>query len=207
MISANVLWLMRAGALTALLAFAPHADAAQSGRHADLVAADLRQLAPFFDRAAGRLPGPLELHQPAACPTRLAYTALQYRREPDRFRNMFFALLVIDDYDERADGIYNMMSPPEAAAAINDATAEHPDVTDKRFQALLGFCAFQNENVWVDSPKGRISLARVMRGAALASLLAGTGEDPLLIAAAVDSYTAAGHDMENAGHKPPKETR
>ncbi len=193
----------RALALAAALLTCGAAAPAEPVRPADPVAADLKRLAPLFDRAAA-LPGNFALRKPDACPTRLAVAALQYRNDPDTYRNAFFALLVIDDYEDRADGIYNMLSPSEAATAINDATARHPDVTDKRFQSVIGFCAFRDENLWVDSPKGRVSLARVMRGLALSALLAGTDEDPLSIAAAIDTYTAASHDeSRNANDREP----
>ncbi len=184
---------IRTLALFAVLLASGAAAGAEPARHADAVAADLKRLAALFDHGVARLPENFSLRRPDACPTRLAVTALQYRGDPDAFRNAFFAMLVIDDYADRADGIYNMLSPSEAASAINDAAAKHPDVTDKRFQSLIGFCAFRDENLWVDSPKGRVSLARVMRGLALSALLAGTEEDPLAITAAIDAYTAASH--------------
>ncbi len=97
-------------ALVAAL-LAPGAAAAELARHADPVAADLKRLAPLFDRSVARVPENLALRRPDACPTRLAVAALQYRSDPDAFRNAFFAMLVIDDYQDRADGIYNMLSP------------------------------------------------------------------------------------------------
>ncbi len=180
---------------------------AEPARHADPVASDLKRLAPLFDRDVARLPEDVALRKPDACPTRLAVAALQYRGDPDAFRNAFFAMLVIDDYEDRADGIYNMMSPSEAASAINDAAAKHPDVTDKRFQSLIGFCAFRDENLWVDSPKGRVSLARVMRGLALSALLAGTDEDPLASAGAIAAYTAASHRAPRDDQDSARDTR
>ncbi len=192
----------------ALLACGPEA-AAETRKQSDPVAADLKRLAPLFDKMNGILPEDLKLKQPNACPTRLAYAALQYRHSPDAFRNAFFALLVIDDYEDRADGIYNMISPAEAASEIDRAVSKHPGITDRRFQAVLGFCAFRDENLWVDSPKGRVSLARVMRGLALSGLLEGTGEDPLEIAAAIDANTAASHDAptDTSAYDPLRNTR
>ncbi len=194
-------------ALVAALLVPGAAAAAEPARHADPVAADLKRLAPLFDLATARLPEKFALRRPDACPTRLAVAALQYRTDPDAFRSAFFAMLVIDDYEDRADGVYNMLSPSEAASAINDAVAKHPDVTDKRFQSVIGFCAFKDENLWVDSPKGRVSLARVMRGLALSTLLAGTDEDPLAIAAAIDEYTAASHSAPRDEPDPSRDTR
>ncbi len=80
-------------------------------------------------------------------------------------------------------------------------------MTDKRFQSVIGFCAFKDENLWVDSPKGRVSLARVMRGLTLSTLLAGTDEDPLAIAAAIDEYTAASHSAPRDERDPSRDTR
>jgi len=65
-------------------------------------------------------------------------------------------------------------------------------ITDDRVEAVIGFCALKDKNLWVATQRaGRVSLARVVRGLALSSLLKGTDEDPLAIANAIDAHTAA----------------
>jgi hypothetical protein len=140
-----------------------------------------------------------ELEPPTAgldssdCSVRLLSAALHYRREPERYRSAFFAALVIDDYEDRAKGRYNMVAVGEAAALLESAMVAPDGATDERVRRVVGFCALRDRNLWVSTEtQPRISLARMVRGAALVSLLEGTDEDALAIANAIDAHTSAG---------------
>jgi len=118
--------------------------------------------------------------------------ALLYRQEPDKYRNAFFEQLVVSDYPQRSARQYNYVDPDQIARTIDAATALLPGMTDRRLAAAVGFCSLKEKNLWVATEKaGRLSLARILRGMALTSLLQGTDEDPLAIANAIDSHTAA----------------
>lgn len=148
--------------------------------------------------ALQRFIGKDELEPPAAgldsadCSVRLLSAALHYRREPDSYRDAFFAALVIDDYDDRAKGRYNMVGANEAAAVLESAMVAPDGVTEESVRRVVGFCALRDRNLWVSTPTHpRISLARMMRSAALVSLLEGTDEDALAIANAIDAQASA----------------
>ena len=156
---------------------------------AEQATAQLLALQPFV--------GKDELEPPAAgldstdCSVRLLSTALHYRREPDRYRNAFFAALVIDDYDDRMKGRYNMVGASEAAAVLESAMVAPEGVTEESVRRVVGFCALRDRNLWASTEtQPRISLARMLRGAALVSLLEGTDEDALAIANAVDAQAS-----------------
>jgi len=130
----------------------------------------------------------------ADCSVRLLSAALHYRREPNRYRNEFLTALVIDDYAERSKGRYNMISAGAAALALESAMATPDGVTDESVRRVVAFCRLKDRNLWVATEtQPRISLARMVRGAALVSLLEGTDEDALAIANAIDAQAAGGN--------------
>jgi hypothetical protein len=175
---------------TAAILFAPLAAATPPADDSSRVASDLVQLGALFE-STNRTPlEQIVLAAPESCPTRFALTALQYRTNPDAYRNTFFEQLVIDDYAQRAKGLYNIVSPTDVEVAVDRAEAEYPGIADRRWQLVVAFCSLKDKNLWVESPTGRISAARVIRGAALHAVLQGTDENPLEIANAVDAHTA-----------------
>lgn len=154
--------------------------------------AQLLALQPFVGKD-GKVP-PAAVMDSTDCSVRLLATALYYRREPDKYRDAFFAALVIDDYDDRAEGRYTMVGATEAATALESAMVAPAGIADESVRRVVGFCALRDKNLWVATKtQSRISLARMMRGAALASLLEGTDEDALAIANAVDAQASAEH--------------
>lgn len=171
--------------LMILVLFAGPALAQDPEPSAEQATAQLLALQPFVGKDE-RLPPAAGLES-NDCSVRLLATALYYRREPDKYRNAFFAALVIDDYGDRAKGRYDMVGQNEAAAALESAMVAPAGITDESVRRVVGFCALRDKNLWVATKtQPRISLARMMRGAALVSLLEGTGEDALAIANAVD---------------------
>ena len=148
---------------------------------------ELRELAPYLND--------LDLVVPDvprnSCSARLIGYALLYRQQPDRYRNAFFAELVIDDYADRAAGKYNYIDPDEIASVIDAASVAPAGIDDRRISAAVGFCALKTENLWVATQRaGSVSVARILRGIALSSLLDGTNEDASAIANAIDASTA-----------------
>ena len=148
---------------------------------------ELRELAPYLENP--------DLAPPDtprnSCSARLVGYALLYRQHPNKYRNAFFAELVIDDYADRAAGKYNYVDPDEIADTIDSASIAPGGIDDRRISAAVGFCALKSRNLWVATrDAGKISLARVLRGIALSSLLEGTDEDALAIANAIDTLTA-----------------
>ena len=179
------------GALITALLLGSGTNPAEPQQRADTAAIELTRLLPYLDNDVRALPD--DAGQYSSCSVRLLASALRYRRNPDKHRNDFFAPLVIDDYADRAAGKYNYVNPDQIASTIDSAMAAPVGITDDRVKAVIGFCALKDENLWVATQKaGRISLARVVRGLALSSLLKGTDEDPLAIANAIDAHTAAG---------------
>ena len=98
----------------------------------------------------------------------------------------------------------SMTTPPAASVSASasrargtscavSAVAVAPDgVTDERVRRVVGFCALRDRNLWVSTEtQPRISLERMLRGAALVSLLEGTDEDALAIANAIDAQASA----------------
>lgn len=165
---------------------------AQSQLQEDNTAAELIELLPYLNDE--RLDLPTTAGQSSSCSVRLLATALLYRRNSGKYRNSFFATLVIDDYVGRAAGRYNYVALDEVASIIDSAVSAPDGITDDRVKAVIGFCTLKDKNLWVAPENaGRISLARVVRGMALSSLLEGTDEDPLAIANAIDAHTAASH--------------
>ncbi len=153
---------------------------------------ELQRLAPYLDNDALALPGHTERSN--SCSVRLLAGALGYRRDPDRFRNEFFESLVIDDYADRAAGKYNYVKPDEVPSIMQSAMTVPAGISDDRIKAIAGFCSIKGKNLWVETEKaGRISLARMIRGVVLSSVLEGTDEDPLAIANAIDARTSAAH--------------
>lgn len=180
---------MKRSFFAAALLFAPLAAAAPPADDSRQIASDLVQLAALFEGTSTMPLEKLVLAAPESCPTRFAVAALKYRASPDAHRNAFFEQLVIDDYAERAQGRYNLVSADDVRAAVDRALAGYSGVAG-RLQPIVAFCSLKDKNLWVSTPQGRISIARVMRGAALGAALAGTDEDPLEIANAIDARTA-----------------
>jgi len=175
--------------ITALLLGSGPASA-EPKQQTNAAPAELTRLLPYLDNDARALPE--DAGQSSSCSARLLASALGYRRNPDKHRNDFFGELVIDDYADRAAGKYNYVSPDNIASTIDTAMAAPAGITDDRVKAVIGFCALKDKNLWVATQRaGRVSLARVVRGLALSSLLKGTDEDPLAIANAIDAHTAA----------------
>lgn len=181
---------MKRSFIAAALLLAPLAAAAADD--SSQIASDLVQLAALFE---GTVTTPIEklvLAAPESCPTRFAVAALRYRANRDPHRNAFFEQLVIDDYAERAKGRYNVVSAGDVRAAVGAALAGYSTVAE-RLQPIVAFCSLQEKNLWVSTQQGRISIARMMRGAALYAVLADTDENPLEIANAVDARAASRH--------------
>ena len=157
----------------------------------DASSTELLALLPYLNDE--KLALPETLRQSRSCSTHLIISALLYRRDPNEYRNEFFASLVIDDYAERDAGRYNYIEPDAIAATVDSSMVVPGGITDNRIRTVVGFCALKDKNLWVATEKlGRISLARVVRGMAMSALLAGTNEDSLAIANAVDAHTASG---------------
>ena len=175
---------------TTAILFAPLAAATSPADDSSRVASDLAQLGALFESSNRTLPEQIVLAAPESCPTRFTLAALQYRADPDAYRNAFFEQLVIDDYAQRAKGLYNIVSATDVGIAVDRALAKYPGVSDRRLQLVVVFCSLKDKNLWVESSTGRASAARVIRGAALHAVLQGTDEDPLEIANAVDEQTA-----------------
>ncbi|MGY3265498.1 hypothetical protein [Lysobacter sp. HA35] len=149
--------------------------------------AELRALLPYVE---GLTPPPQVPRQ--SCAARVVAYALLYRAEPNKYRNDFFGELVVNDYAQRSAGQYTLVEPDRIATTVDSASALPGNITEPHLSAAAGFCALKDKNLWVFTRKaGRISLARVLRGMALTSLLEGTDEDPLAIASAIDAHTAA----------------
>ena len=154
--------------------------------------AQLLDLQALIDNDAGEVSE--TLLESDACAVRVLSGLLLYRRDPDRYRNTLFAELVIDDYADRSSGKYNDISVDEAVSTMQSASSAPEEITDKRIQMVIGFCALKDKNLWMMARDGgRLSLARFFRGAALSSLLKGTDEDPLAITSAIDAHTASRH--------------
>lgn len=176
--------------LAALIAlFTPLAIAGSAEDDSGKVASDLVQLAPFFDGTGAPPLDKLLLTAPASCPVQFATAALRYRADRDVHRDTFFAQLVIDDYAERAMNNYNVLSADEVRMAVDGVIAGYSRVA-QRLQFIVAFCALKDKNLWISTQRGRISVARLMRGAALHAVLDGTDEDPLAIANAIDDQTS-----------------
>ena len=177
-------------AVASILAFGTAAAAPQA--QGEATTSELHKLLPYLNDDKLYLPEAPNLS--SSCSSRLLTSALLYRRNPDKHRNDFFAALVIVDYAERASGKYNYVEPDAIAATIDSSMALPDGFTDDRIKAVTGFCSLKDRNLWVATEKmGRISLARVVRGMALSALLAGTDEDSLAIANAIDAHTSASH--------------
>lgn len=126
-----------------------------------------------------------------SCPVKTAKLAALYRYQPDKYRNAFFEMLVIDDYADRDKGIYNFVGGDQVGEIVGEAIKNFGQPDDARFELVIAYCALRDRNLWVNTEKrGRLSLARFMRSAFLAALLKGTSEDPLAIANAIDRHTA-----------------
>ena len=177
--------------ITALVLSTGATAVAQQPRTED-VTAELVSLQRFLDNDELDLPDATE--SSSSCSVRLLSSALHYRRNPDKYRNEFFAALVIDDYADRAAGKYNFVNPDEIASTIDSAMTAPVGITDNRTKAVIGFCALKDKNLWVATETaGRISLARVVRGIAVSSLLEGTDENAEAITNAIDAHTASSH--------------
>ena len=164
------------------------ADESDSGESV----AQLLDLQALIDNDAGEVSE--TLLESDACAVRVLSGVLLYRRDPDRYRNALFAELVIDDYAGRSSGKYNDISADQAVSTMQSASSAPQEIIDKRIQMVIGFCALKDRNLWMSARDGgRLSLARVFRGAALSSLLEGTDEDPLAITNAIDAHTASRH--------------
>lgn len=178
--------------IAALALVAVVAIAAPPPPETDDVTSELVALQPFLDN--DELDLPMNTARSSACSVRLLSSALRYRRNPNKYRNDFFSTLVIDDYVDRAAGKYNYVNPDAIAATLDSAMAAPDRITDNRTKAVIGFCTLKDKNLWVVTRKsGRISLARIVRGLAVSSLLEGTDENPLAITNAIDAHTAASH--------------
>jgi len=178
--------------ITALALCTGAAVAVQPPSQTEDALIELAALQPFLHD--DKLDMPETTLQSGSCSVRLLSNALHYRRNPDKYRNAFFAALVIDDYADRAAGRYDYINPDEIASTIDSAMSAPDEITDNRTKAVIGFCALKDKNLWVNTEKaGRISLARVVRGIAVSSLLEGTDEDALAITNAIDAHTASGH--------------
>lgn len=178
-------------AVMALLLAGTGSDAA-AAQAPSVAPSELERLLPYLDDDTLALPE--EAWEFESCGARVLAAALGYRRDPHRFRNDFFRLLAVDDYAERAAGKYDFVQPDDVAATMQSAMAVPAGIADRRIEAVAGFCALRDRNLWVETKaSGRVSLSRMIRGVALSLLLKGTDEDPLAIANAIDADASAAH--------------
>lgn len=168
------------------------------------IAARLNALAPLLRAPPPVVPAALMPKDGDACAVELATVALLYRNDPDTWRNRFFGLLAIDDYQARARKEYNLIGGEDVAQVVNDALAVVPGVTDERMRFVVGFCEMKRTQPFVMTRKaGMIAMSRVMRGMMLVDLLIGTDEDGRAMANAIDAHTASLHPgLEAPWEKP-----
>ncbi len=69
----------------------------------------------------------------------------------------------------------------------------YPQITNKRIHLLLAFSAFRNNNMWISTASGKISVARFFRSAFLAAVFEGTGLDAVAIANSIDKKAQTGN--------------
>jgi hypothetical protein len=180
--------------------------AAAPTQDAAAIAARLHQLALLFRTPAPALDPALVPKPGDDCAVELAAVAALYRHDPAAWRNRFFALLVIDDYQARASKQYNLIDAEDVAAAIDGPLASNPGVTDERMRLVVGFCELRRTQPFVMTRKaGMVSLARAIRGMMLAELLEGTDEDTLDMANAIDARTRSLHPGVDLSHEEPLE--
>jgi hypothetical protein len=158
------------------------------------IAERLDALAPMFQVPAPPVPESLMPRAGDACAVEVATAALLYRNAPDKWRNSFFDLLVIDDYVARSRKHYNLVDIEEVAGIIDNAHDAVPGVTEPRMRSAVAFCELKRSQPFIMTRKaGMISLTRVVRGMMLADLLQGVEEDALGIANAIDAHTLSLH--------------
>lgn len=155
------------------------------------IAARLNALAPLFRVSVPTLP---DAPMPKAgddCAVELASVALLYRNDPDRWRNRFFELLVIDDYLARSRKQYNLIGGEDVAQVVDSAFAANPGVVG-RMRSTVAFCQIRRTQPFVMTRKaGMIALSRVVRAMMMGDLLEGVEQDTLQIANAMDRHTAS----------------
>lgn len=156
----------------------------------------LNGLSPYFD--VQKSPSGLSVSSRDSCPVKIVKLAVLYKHRPEQYRNDFFGMLVIDDYADRDKGIYNFVDGDQVGPLAGESVKKFGKPADARFEPVIAYCSFRDKNLWVNTAqRGRISLARFMRGVFLSALLKNTSEDPLAIANAVDRHTAQQYERES----------
>jgi hypothetical protein len=168
----------------------------------------LEALAHLFRVPAPSLPEALMPHAGDACAIELVSVAVLYRNDPDKWRNRFFGLLVIDDYVARSKKQYNLVGSEQIRDIVNDAFGANPGVTDERMKSAVAFCEIMRTQPFVMTREaGMVALSRVVRGIMLGELLEGVDEDALGIANAIDAHTYSLHPgLEMPWERPPDDT-
>lgn len=126
-------------------------------------------------------------------PVRAMSTALLYRLNQKAYQAALHEEFSVNDYQARSRGNYNYISKEAMLDIVKRIERRYPKITDKRSQLLLVFYAFRNNNVWMSTGKGNISLARFFRTAFLAAVFKGTGLDAAAMADSIDQKTQRGN--------------
>ena len=122
-------------------------------------------------------------------PLRAMSAAILYRLNQKAYQAALHEEFSVNDYQARSRGEYNVISKEAMLDVIKRIENRYPQITDKRSQLLLAFYAFRNNNMWISTDKGNISLARFFRSAFLAAVFKGTGLDAAAIVNSIDQKT------------------
>jgi hypothetical protein len=126
-------------------------------------------------------------------PIRAMSAAMLYRLDQKEFKAALQEEFSVDDYQARSRGEYNFVSKETMLDVVKRIENRYPQITDNRIHLLLAFSAFRNNNMWISTDNGNISLARFFRSAFLAAVFKGTGLDAAAVANAIDKKTQMGN--------------
>jgi hypothetical protein len=119
----------------------------------------------------------------------IAYTAL-FVNNQKKYQNSFYDSFSINDYAEREKGNYNFLHTETLAKILQETKDKAKgDKDDERILLLMAFMNIKNENFWIKTSEGNISISRLIRGMYFASSFNSSKIDPEEEANNIDEYT------------------
>jgi hypothetical protein len=154
--------------------------------------AQLNELARHIEQGATEKNLLIHLHG-NSYPIRAMSTAILYRLNQNAYESALQEEFSVNDYQARSRDEYNFILKEAMSDVIKNIENRYPQISDKRSQLLLAFCAFRQNNMWIRTDNGNISLARFFRTAFLAAVFKGTGLDAVAVADSIDQKTQKGN--------------
>ncbi len=145
----------------------------------------LNELGVYIDNGAREedLAGPA---RDSSYPARAMAAALLFRLDQKKYHDAFFKEFSMKDYEARSREKHDLTSKDDILKVVAKIEYRYPQIADKRILLLLMFAAYRDENIWIATGKGDVSVARFYRTAFLTAVFKDTKLDAAAISDSLD---------------------